>query len=137
MMEAVRTSETSVYYNKTTRRSIPEGYHFQTLVKLVDIERAIQTRHFAVAMSLNCGHQRACCEISGSHCEEYEDDSLLGYSAVYPRSRPTLQVRIASIIRTMIMEAVRISETSVYFGATRRYIPKGCHLQRACCSSPT
>jgi hypothetical protein len=26
MMEAVRTSETSVYYD-TTRRNIPEGYH--------------------------------------------------------------------------------------------------------------
>jgi hypothetical protein len=26
MMEAVRTSETSVYYNQTARRNIPEGY---------------------------------------------------------------------------------------------------------------
>jgi hypothetical protein len=26
-MEAVRTYETSVYYNETTRRNIPEGYH--------------------------------------------------------------------------------------------------------------
>jgi hypothetical protein len=26
-MEAVRTSETSVYFNGTTRRYIPEGYH--------------------------------------------------------------------------------------------------------------
>jgi hypothetical protein len=28
-MEAVRTSETSVYFNKTTWRYITEGYHFQ------------------------------------------------------------------------------------------------------------
>jgi len=27
MMEAVRTSETSVYSNETTRRYIPEGSH--------------------------------------------------------------------------------------------------------------
>jgi hypothetical protein len=26
-MEAVRTSETSVYFNDTTRREIPEGFH--------------------------------------------------------------------------------------------------------------
>jgi hypothetical protein len=30
MMEAVCTSETSVYYNETTRRSIPEGYHLHS-----------------------------------------------------------------------------------------------------------
>jgi len=27
-MEAVHTSETSVYFNETTRRSIPESYNF-------------------------------------------------------------------------------------------------------------
>jgi hypothetical protein len=32
-----------------------------------------------------------------------------------------------------MMEAVRISETSVYFyGVTRRYIPEGCHLHTSC-----
>jgi hypothetical protein len=30
MMEAVRTSEMSVYFNGTTRRYIPEGCHFHT-----------------------------------------------------------------------------------------------------------
>jgi hypothetical protein len=30
MMEAVRTSETSVYYNETTRRYIPEGSDLHT-----------------------------------------------------------------------------------------------------------
>jgi hypothetical protein len=30
MMEAVRTSEISVYSNETTRRYIPEGSHFYT-----------------------------------------------------------------------------------------------------------
>jgi hypothetical protein len=29
MMEAVHTSETSVYFNETTRRYIPEGCHLQ------------------------------------------------------------------------------------------------------------
>jgi cell division protein FtsL len=30
MMEAVRTSETSVYFKHTTRRYISEGYHLHT-----------------------------------------------------------------------------------------------------------
>jgi hypothetical protein len=30
MMEAVRTSETLVYFNETTRRYTPEGYHLDT-----------------------------------------------------------------------------------------------------------
>jgi hypothetical protein len=34
MMEAVRTSETSVYFNETTRRYIPEGCHLQVKLKL-------------------------------------------------------------------------------------------------------
>jgi hypothetical protein len=30
MMEAARTSQTSVYFNETARRYIPEGYRLQT-----------------------------------------------------------------------------------------------------------
>jgi hypothetical protein len=30
MMEAVHTSETSVYFNETTRRYIPEGFRLHT-----------------------------------------------------------------------------------------------------------
>jgi hypothetical protein len=30
MMEAVRTSETSVYFNETTQHCIPEGCHLHT-----------------------------------------------------------------------------------------------------------
>jgi hypothetical protein len=30
MMEAVRISETSVYFNETTRRYVPEGYNLHT-----------------------------------------------------------------------------------------------------------
>jgi hypothetical protein len=30
MMDAVRTSETSVYFNGATRRYIPQGYHIHT-----------------------------------------------------------------------------------------------------------
>jgi hypothetical protein len=36
MMEAVRTSETSVYSNETARRYIPEGSHPQNYVCLCD-----------------------------------------------------------------------------------------------------
>jgi hypothetical protein len=53
------------------------------------------------------GHERVCelLRISGSHGGEYEDNSVL------------------------MIEAVRISETSVYFETIRRYMPEGCHLQ--------
>jgi hypothetical protein len=34
MMEAVRISETSVYNNEATRRSIPEGYHLKVAILL-------------------------------------------------------------------------------------------------------
>jgi hypothetical protein len=47
------------------------------------------------------------CEISGSRGGEYEDDSIIA----------------------LMMEAVRTSETSLYFNETiRRYIPEGCHF---------
>jgi hypothetical protein len=52
-----------------------------------------------------CEHQIAR-EISGASDGEYEHD-------------------------TLIMEAVRTSETSVYFNeTTRRYNPEGCHLHQ-------
>jgi hypothetical protein len=51
------------------------------------------------------------CEISGSHGGDYENYSLLRYSA-------------------LMMEAVCASQMSVSFtGTTRRCIPEGCHLQ--------
>jgi hypothetical protein len=39
-MEAVRTSETSVYYNETTRHNIPERYHLQMYIN-VDLTNII------------------------------------------------------------------------------------------------
>jgi hypothetical protein len=33
MIEAARTSETLVYFNKTTRRCIPEGSHLHTCLR--------------------------------------------------------------------------------------------------------
>jgi hypothetical protein len=36
MMEVVRTSETSVYYNETTRRNIPEGTNLQLFILLTE-----------------------------------------------------------------------------------------------------
>jgi hypothetical protein len=54
-------------------------------------------------------------EISGCHGDQYRDDGLLRYGAM----------AIA-----LMMEAVRTSETSVYFNDTTwPIIPKGCHLQ--------
>jgi hypothetical protein len=35
---------------------------------------------------------------------------------------------ICDIARSLVMEAVRTSETPVYFKTTRRYIPEGCRL---------
>jgi hypothetical protein len=64
MMEAIRTSETSVYYNETTRRYISEIYHLHPNLSLgCDITdcQAMQT----------CGS-----EIWGSHGSE--DDVVLG-----------------------------------------------------------
>jgi hypothetical protein len=40
MMEAVRTSETSVFFNKTTQRCVPEGYYVLILA-------AMKTRNVA------------------------------------------------------------------------------------------
>jgi hypothetical protein len=41
MMEEVRTSETSDYFNETTRSSIPEGCHFMELAYYEVIKRAL------------------------------------------------------------------------------------------------
>jgi hypothetical protein len=49
------------------------------------------------------------CAISGSHGGEYEDESLLGYSA-------------------LTIEALRTSETSVYSKTTLRYIQVDSYL---------
>jgi hypothetical protein len=55
-------------------------------------------------------------EISGSYGDEYEDDRLLGYCAVF----------IA-----LMMKAVSTFETSASFYETaKRNIPKGCHLHK-------
>jgi hypothetical protein len=58
MMAAVRTSETSVYFNETTSPYSPEGYNLQRGKRL---------------------------KISGSHGGEYEDYSLMGKSCVQSR----------------------------------------------------
>jgi hypothetical protein len=64
------------------------------------------------------------CEISDYYGGEYEVYSLLGCSAVL-KLIDVSEVRTASIIRAMMMEAVRTFETSVNFDVTtRRYIPK-------------
>jgi hypothetical protein len=62
------------------------------------------------------------CEISCYHGGEHEGEGLLEYTPV--------QSGIAFIIRVtmMMMEAIRISETSVYSETTRRYVPEGSHI---------
>jgi hypothetical protein len=58
-------------------------------------------------------------EISGSHRGEYEDESLLGYIAVWRRSWSTFRKRV------LPPSSGRTSETSVSFNdTTRRYIPE-------------
>jgi hypothetical protein len=50
MMEAVRISESSVYFNETTRRYIPESCHLQTFNSLrrYDIAQNYRILHIAV-----------------------------------------------------------------------------------------
>jgi hypothetical protein len=46
------------------------------------------------------------------------------------------EVRAASVIRAVTMEAVRTSETSVCFDETTlRYPPEDCHLLSCCCEN--
>jgi hypothetical protein len=70
---------------------------------------------------------------SGSHGGEYEYERLLGYCAVKSLGVDGIsEVVTASVVRAsaLMMEAVRTSETSVYFyETTRRNIPEGCDLQ--------
>jgi hypothetical protein len=67
------------------------------------------------------------CEISGSQDDEYHD-SFPGYSGVVLKQTDVSEVHATSVINAL-MEAVRTSETSVYFNeTTRRSIPEGCSL---------
>jgi hypothetical protein len=53
------------------------------------------------------------CEISSSHCGEYEAQNLLGCTAII----------------ALMMEAARTSETSIDIQLrTRQYIPEDCEL---------
>jgi hypothetical protein len=45
MMEPVRTSETSVYFNETTRRYIPEGCHLAISLFSVWLKPLAPARH--------------------------------------------------------------------------------------------
>jgi hypothetical protein len=73
---------------------------------------------------------RFLCEILGSHGGEYEDYRILGLLQYTADSA----VRTATIIRPLRMEAVRTSETSVYFNETTpRYISEGSNLLSISC----
>jgi hypothetical protein len=68
---------------------------------------------------------------SGCQCREYEHDSLMVYGAMQSsrRKKHISHVRTASIIGTMVIEAVRSSETSLYFYTTiMRHIEESCVL---------
>jgi hypothetical protein len=76
----------------------------------------------------------AICSIQNVLCVRYQVLWRWQLSGIQRRAvskcTTDLEVRTASM-----MEAVRISETSVYFNQdTRRYIPDRCHLQRVSCS---
>jgi hypothetical protein len=64
MMESVRTSETLVYSNKTTKRYVAEGYYLQTHYSLLHIELS---GHFFVCTSA----------IFCKHCETHESVLIL------------------------------------------------------------
>jgi hypothetical protein len=68
-------------------------------------------------------------EISGSHGGEYEDDKFWD---IMPCSLVEVDRRFGDAkvsIISAVIEAVRTSETSVYFHEiTQHYIPKSCHL---------
>jgi hypothetical protein len=60
-------------------------------------------------------------DISGSHGDEYEDDSLLRHSAVQPL--------ISSRIIVLMMDELRTSETSAsFYESIRPHIPEGCDV---------
>jgi hypothetical protein len=77
--------------------------------------------HFTLKMVAICASET--CKNTRRHSPEnnrHKNESLLGYGAVQSRRR--------SLLIALVMEAVRTSETSVYFKeAARRYIPDGCH----------
>jgi hypothetical protein len=61
---------------------------------------------------------------------EHEDDSLLRYSACSLGVDRRFRLRTASIFISLMMEAVRTSETSIYFNEpTRCCILEGYHLK--------
>jgi hypothetical protein len=64
-MEAVCTSETSVYFNETTRRSVTEGCHLRTHCRDKTKPHTLQLS-LSVYLSVHCIHSscasRDCCE---------------------------------------------------------------------------
>jgi hypothetical protein len=85
MMEAVRTTETSVYFNGTIRRFFPEGCHFETLYSpqpLVGVHSFRLCKRFLTSLPCLENHTAdqgtevilTLCEIRGfivlSHCCE-------------------------------------------------------------------
>jgi hypothetical protein len=57
LMDSLRTSETSVYFNDSTQRNIPEGYHLQVL-SYFEIENVaiLNTQSFRFEFSRYLGH---------------------------------------------------------------------------------
>jgi hypothetical protein len=55
MMEAARTSETSAYFNDTTRRNIPESYHLHTRLceDLKSHKEEIPRKNFDIETGIN------------------------------------------------------------------------------------
>jgi hypothetical protein len=111
MMEAVRTSETSVYYDETTRRSIPEDCnpHTRRITQCSLMMEAVRTSETSVYN--NETTRRSIPEDCNLHTRRITQCSLM-------------------------MEAVRTSETSVYYNeTTRRSIPEDCNPHTRRCEN--
>jgi hypothetical protein len=81
MMNAVRVTETSVYYNETTRRNIPEGSNLR--MNLIEQDYFIRKYFFRLLSMEKTVKIMITVEISGPHCGEYKGDCPVG---IVPRS---------------------------------------------------
>jgi hypothetical protein len=76
MMNAVRVIETSVYYNETTRRNIPEGSNVR--MNLIEQDYFICKYFYRLLSTEKTVKIIIRVEISGPHCGEYKGDCPVG-----------------------------------------------------------
>jgi hypothetical protein len=106
MMEAVRTSETSVHFNMSTRRYIPEVSKLKIL-KLCRLE----------------GNTKMNLKVMACGGVDWLNFTIVRFQ-VLTAVASIIVIRIA-----LVMESVRTSKTSAYLNeTTRRCIPEDCNL---------